>query len=130
MIKDEILALAARNRIAKTQEEKAEISLKMEELKDKDPKAFTEALESLIRTTADKVEELTIAEKMGEMTKMLSMAYVARNYFGKSRSWLAHKINGDVINGKPVSFTEEEKQTFKYALADMSARLKSLGISL
>ena len=65
MIKDEILALAARNRIAKTQEEKAEISLKMEELKDKDPKAFTEALESLIRTTADKVEELTIAEKMG-----------------------------------------------------------------
>ena len=130
MIKDEILALAARNRIAKTQEGKAEISLKMEELKDKDPKAFTEALESLIRTTADKVEELTIAEKMGEMTKMLSMAYVARNYFGKSRSWLAHKINGDVINGKPVSFTEEEKQTFKYALADMSARLKSLGISL
>ena len=130
MIKDEILALAARNRIAKTQEEKAEISLKMEELKDKDPKAFTEALESLIRTTADKVEELTIAEKMGEMTKMLSMAYVARNYFGKSRSWLAHKINGDVINGKPVSFTEEEKQTFKHALADMSARLKSLGISL
>ena len=58
------------------------------------------------------------------------MAYVARNYFGKSRSWLAHKINGDVINGKPVSFTEEEKQTFKHALADMSARLKSLGISL
>ena len=127
MMKKELQALAARNRAAKTQKERDEVALEMEKLKNKDPKAFTEALEGLIKTTASRVEELTIADRMGEMTKMLSMAYIARNYFGK---WLAHKINGDVINGKPVAFTEEERQTCKHALADMSAQLGSLGVSL
>lgn len=130
MMKKELQALAARNRAAKTQKERDKVAMEMEKLKNKDPKAFTEALENLIKTTASRVEELTIADRMGEMTKMLSMAYIARNYFGKSRSWLAHKINGDVINGKQVAFTEEERQTFKHALADMSAQLGSLGVSL
>ena len=67
---------------------------------------------------------------MGEVTKMISMAYIAKTYFGKSRSWLAHKINGNVVNGKVATFTDEERGTFKHALADMSQKLGSLGVSL
>ena len=129
-MKEQIKLLAERNRMAKTKEEQETVAKEMEALKNQDPQAFTEALESLIHTTAKEVEDLTIAEKMGEVTKMISMAYIAKNYFGKSRSWLAHKINGNVVNGKVATFTDEERGTFKHALADMSQKLGSLGVSL
>lgn len=130
MMKEQIKQLAEKNRLAKTKEEKEAVAKGMETLKNQDPRAFTEALESLIHTTAKEVEDLTIAEKMGEVTKMISMAYIAKTYFGKSRSWLAHKINGNIVNGKTATFTDEERGTFKHALADMSQKLGSLGVSL
>lgn len=130
IMKEEIRALAEKNRKAKTTKEKEAVAKEMEALKDKDPKAFTEALESLIKSTSKEVEELTMAERMGEVTKMVSMAYIAKTYFGKSRSWLAHKLNGNIVNGKASSFTEEERGTLKTALADISSKIGSLGISL
>lgn len=129
-MKEQIRQLAERNRMAKTAEEKEAIAKEMEALKNQNPEAFTEALESLIHSTAKEVNDLTIAEKMGEATKMISMAYIAKTYFGKSRSWLAHKINGNKVNGKTATFTDEERSTFKHALADMSQKLGSLGVSL
>lgn len=129
-MKERIQALARRNRQAASQEEKDAISQEMARLHAEDPKAFTESLEGLIKATANKMDELTMAERMGEATKMVSMAYVARTYFGKSRSWLAHKLNGNIVNGRPAEFTDSERLTLKHALSDMSAKLGSLGVSL
>lgn len=129
-MREKIQALAKRNREARNQEEKDEVKKEMEELKATDPKAFIEALESLIRSTAKDYRESTMADRMGEVTKMVSMAYVARTYFGKSRSWLAHKLHGDTVNGKPSQFTDGERLTLKHAFADMSTKLGSLGVSL
>lgn len=129
-MKDKIQALAKRNREATTQEGKDAVSKEMARLHEEDPKAFSEALEGLIKTTDKKINDLTMAERMGEATKMVSMAYIARTYFGKSRSWLAHKLNGNIVNGKPAEFTDSERMTFKHALADMSTKLGSLGVSL
>lgn len=129
-MKERIQALAARNRAAKTEEEKQGIALEMEALKNENPKEFTEALESLVKTTAKEVENLTMAERMGEITKMVSMAYIAKKYFGKSRSWLAHKLNGNTVNGKAAQFSDEELSTLKSALSDMSQKLGSMSVSL
>lgn len=129
-MREKIQALAKRNREAKNQAEKDEVKKEMEELKATDPKAFIEALESLIRSTAKDYRESTMADRMGEVTKMVSMAYIARTYFGKSRSWLTHKLHGDMVNGKPSSFTDGERLTLKHAFADMSTKLGSLGVSL
>ena len=122
-MKKELQALAARNRAAKTQKERDKVAMEMEKLKNKDPKAFTEALENLIKTTASRVEELTIAERMGEMTKMLSMAYIARNYFGKSRSWLYHKFSG-TNNGVPDDFSDVDREQLKSSLQDIAERIR------
>lgn len=129
-MKEKIQQLAKMNRMAKTEDEKAAVAREMEALKEQDPKAFAEALEGLITSTAKKVDELTMAEKMGETAQMVSMAYIARTYFGKSRSWLAHKMNGNIVNGRVASFSDDERATFKRALADMSEKLGSLGVSL
>lgn len=57
-LKIKIKALAERNRLATTDEERAAVAAEMSILRSENEKAFTEALESLIKTTADDVQEL------------------------------------------------------------------------
>lgn len=76
------------------------------------------------------VQEQRMAERLGEITDMVSMAYIAKTYFKKSRSWLAHKLNGNIVNGKPSQFTEEELKTLRYALNDMASKLRVMSDSL
>lgn len=86
---DKVKALAAQNRATKGEEDKAEVRCQMDALKESDPKAFAVAVGYMAKRTDERVKELTMAEKFGEVTSMLSMAYIAKTYFGKSRSWLA-----------------------------------------
>lgn len=44
--------------------------------------------------------------------------------FGKSSSWLYHKMDGRDGNGKPTSFTPEEAEKLKGALLDLSDRIR------
>lgn len=76
------------------------------------------------------VQEQRMAERLGEITNMVSMAYIAKPYFKKSRSWLAHKLNGNIVNGKPSQFTEEELKTLRFALNDMASKLRVMSDSL
>ena len=128
--KNKIKALAERNRLAKNDEERAAVAAEMNALRQENEQAFTEALEGLIKTTADEVQEQRMAERLGEITDMVSMAYIAKTYFKKSRSWLAHKLNGNIVNGKPSQFTDEELNTLRFALNDMSDKLNSMSIAL
>jgi len=127
---DKVKALAAQNRAAKTEEERAEVRRQMNVLKGIDPKAFAVAVGYMAKTTEQKVKELTMAEKFGEITDMVSMAYIAKAYFGKSRSWLAHKMNGNIVNGKAAQFTPEELVTLRGALQDMSQKFGSLSLAI
>lgn len=128
--KNKIKALAERNRLAKNEEERAAVAAEMNALRQEDEQTFTEALEGLIKTTADEVQEQRMAERLGEITDMVSMAYIAKTYFKKSRSWLAHKLNGNIVNGKPSQFTDEELNTLRFALNDMSNKLNSMSVAL
>lgn len=125
-----IKELAERNRLAKTDEERAAVDSEMTALRNENEKAFTEALEGLITTTANEVQEQRMAERLGEITDMMSMAYIAKTYFKKSRSWLAHKLNGNVVNGKPSQFTEDEIKTLRFALNDMASKLSVMSTTL
>lgn len=127
---DKVKALATQNRAAKSEEDKAEVRHQMDALKEEDPKAFAVAVGYMAKKTEERVKELTMAEKFGEVTSMVSMAYIAKTYFGKSRSWLAHKMNGDVINGKTATFTTDELATLRSALQDMSQKFSSLSLSI
>ncbi len=128
--KSKIKALAERKRLATTDEERAAVDAEMNALRSENEQAFTEALESLIKTTANDVHEQRMAERLGEITDMVSMAYIAKTYFKKSRSWLAHKLNGNIVNGKPSQFTDEELKTLRFALNDMSTKLNAMSLAL
>lgn len=77
----------------------------------------------------DKMEENTIKLQMQEVSNVISLSYLAKRYFNKSRSWLYQRMNGNVVNGKPARFTEEELETLNKALKDISEKLGSLSIS-
>lgn len=57
-LKAKIKSLAEHNRLARTDEERAAVAAEMSTLKSENELAFTEALEALIKTTADDIQEL------------------------------------------------------------------------
>ena len=58
---------------------------------------------------------------------ILSVAWdeISKHYFGKSNSWLYHKLNGIDENKNITEFSEKEKEQLKEALMDLSSRLTS-----
>lgn len=73
--------------------------------------------------------ELTVRQQLADISGFISLSYIARNYFGKSKQWLNNKINGCIVNGKPSRFTDEEKERLNQALKDLSAKIGSIRIS-
>lgn len=88
----------------------------------------TERLQK-IDETLDVVEEKAIKLQLQEVAEIVSLSYLAKKYFNKSRAWLYQRLNGNTVNGKPARFTQEELQTFNNALQDISKKIGSLSIS-
>ncbi|MCQ2213999.1 MAG: DUF5053 domain-containing protein [Bacteroidaceae bacterium] len=63
--------------------------------------------------------------RMDDILLAISWREMARNYFGKSPSWFYHKMNGIDGNGGKGGFTEQEAETLRNALLDLSSRLQS-----
>jgi hypothetical protein len=42
--------------------------------------------------------------------ELLNGAYVARECFGKSRAWFYQRLNGNIVNGEPARFTDDQKR--------------------
>lgn len=93
-------------------------------------KEMTEVLQALMASAdkhLDNVENslnaYTMHERMGALTEAVNLAYIARHYFGKTRQWLYQRLKGQIVNGKPASFTESEEATFIKALHEIGMQL-------
>lgn len=58
-----------------------------------------------------------------EVLDRISCADIAGRYFHRSRSWFTQRLNNNIVNGKPVSFTAEELQTLRRALKGLAVDL-------
>ena len=50
--------------------------------------------------------------------------------FGKSGTWLYHKLNGHDGSNRSISFTEEERKKLKGALVDLAERIRRAADSI
>ena len=50
-------------------------------------------------------KEISIRQQLEEVKEVISLSYIAKKYFGKSRQWLNNRINGCIVNGKPCKFS-------------------------
>ena len=62
--------------------------------------------------------------QLSDLLVSISWADLAKRYFGRSGSWLYHKLDGIDGNKKPTSFTDEERERLRGALVDLSERIR------
>lgn len=115
---------------AKSDSEHKLIDEEFEQLANNDPEGFEAAFMASARQTLEDAKRLRVKEQLGEITQFVSMSYIAKNYFNKTKSWLSQRINGNEVNGKPVQFTPEEIDTLNGAIADLSRKLAEFRVSL
>ena len=65
-----------------------------------------------------------VKSKVSDILVAISWREIARTYFGKSSSWLYHKLDGIDGNGRAGGFTPEEAAQLKDALVDLSDRIR------
>ncbi len=71
-----------------------------------------------------------VKSKMSDILVAISWREIARTYFGKSSSWLYHKLDGIDGNGGTGGFTPEEALQLKGALCDLSERIRRAADSI
>lgn len=70
-------------------------------------------------------------KRLSDILIEVSWREIAHSYFGKSSSWLYHKLNGVKSDGSQGGgFTPEEAEKLKEALLDLSARIATAAKSL
>lgn len=75
------------------------------------------------------MEVMTVEKKatprqvLADVYEEVNWAYLAKNYFGKSRSWIYHKFSG-LNNGQPDDFNDVDREQLKGALVDISNRIR------
>lgn len=71
-----------------------------------------------------------VKSKLSDILVAISWREIARTYFGKSSSWLYHKLDGIDGNGRAGGFTPEEAMQLKGALCDLSDRIRKAADSI
>lgn len=102
------------------QEERAR---KMEAMSDDDKAAFRKSTHKGLEAIQEELQNVKLALELGDVANAISLSYIAKAYFGKSKNWLYQRLNGNKVNGKPAQFTEEERKQFAEALRDLSRRI-------
>lgn len=69
-------------------------------------------------------QRVTARQVLSDIYEEVNWAYLAKNYFGKSRSWLYHKFSG-FNNGTEDDFSESDRARLKDSLRDMAARINA-----
>lgn len=66
----------------------------------------------------------SVRQILDDVYEEVNWAYLAKNYFGKSRSWLYHKFAGK-NNGVADDFSDIDREKLKHALKDIAMRINS-----
>lgn len=76
------------------------------------------------------IREVRLRKILGKVYEAVSWSYIAKTYFGKSRSWLNQRLNNFLVNGKEAQFTPEELNRLQKALLDLSSDIRNTALEL
>ena len=80
--------------------------------------------------TLKDTQKCTMKAQLADILMAVSWSDLSRTYFGKSNSWLYHKLDGVDGNKKPTEFTIEERYRLKGALIDLAERIRRAADSI
>ena len=73
----------------------------------------------------DRTQIAGVKQQLSDIYMKITWREIANDYFGKSSSWLYHKLDGIDGNGGKGGFTPEELSTLKDALRDLSEKIRN-----
>jgi hypothetical protein len=115
--------------VSATDKEKEKITIELDKLQDENADAFAEAMIECMKETNKNLSDFLMREQLNDILPYISVSAIAKNYFGKSKEWFYQKMNGNIVNGKPAKFTEEEIKNLNFALQDISKKIGSVRVS-
>lgn len=74
--------------------------------------------------------DVDIKKIVQEAQDIVSLSYIAKQYFNRDRSWLYQRINGTLVNGKPAAFTEQELTILADSLKNIGLKLSEISSSI
>ena len=99
----------------------------LESLSDKEKNAVFEAIDEDFKAMHKEVEDIkqtiNMRDILAPVLPAISVSHLAKNYFHKTPQWFYQRMNGNKVNGKPVTFSDSEIQTLNFAIQDISKRL-------
>ena len=121
-----------RNQYAKatTDQERELIQKETDLLREENPEAWADAMLECMKDTNTTARKMLISQQIEDIKNIVSISYIAKEYFGKTPQWFYQRLNENTVNGKPAQFTEEEIKTLNFALQDISRKIGSVSISL
>lgn len=122
-LRSEYLACADESR-------KSEIDRQIRELSEQSPEEFRQAFLEGAENAIAGARDFRIRAAIEPVMPMLNLAYIAENYFHKSRGWFSQRLNGATVNGKPAHFTQNELKTLADALSDISRQIAAVEIPI
>lgn len=128
-VEDKIRGLVSKFHLLRTKEGSEEFDKIWKELNAEIPLEERREAGRILRDEVHRAREsrkrmdINVRTGMGDLCNVLSLSYIAQHYFQKDRSWLAQRINGNIVNGKPSAFTESELEILKFALNDIKNKL-------
>lgn len=69
-------------------------------------------------------QKQTMLQLLDDIVADVSWGRISKEYFGKSSSWIYHKLHGRDGNGGVGEFTPAEKEELQGALYDIAERIR------
>lgn len=92
--------------------------------------AFLEKWLCDMETDVEDIKQQALREQINDKAyKLIPWSYIAKEYFGKSVSWLTQRINGYTVRGKVYTLNEEQKATLNRALAEIGKFIGSYRVA-
>lgn len=101
-------------------------------ISEEDKKMINEYVKLMLEDIGTELQEVRhdveVLKAVKGISDMISFKYIAENYFKKSKAWFSQRLNGNCVHGKECRFTDEELDTLRFALQDISKKIGSLSI--
>jgi hypothetical protein len=122
---DEIKKLKEKYQSTENESEIADIHSEMNLLFAENPDTFADSLLECIIDSNKKADELLLKQKLEDILPVISVSYLAKNYFKKTPQWFYQRLNGNNVNGKEAHFTHKELETLALALKEIGQKLSA-----
>ena len=109
-----------------------EMDVFFSDLSEEQKKQLCEAVEEDFKGMYNELDDIkqtiNIRHILAPVLPVLSVSYLAKNYFHKTPQWFYQRMNGSKVNGKPAQFTAKEIEILNFAIQDISKQLSRIAI--